>query len=236
MNQVTEGKLVTIEGIDGAGKTSVGGALASKLREVGVDAVFVSRLSEPSNTVAATRLRALSHLLWEYPPDVDVRALGDRHLILLMASWFALFDAAVVRSALPQHRVVITDQSPNKYIARFHAKGICDVAALFQNLRRSDLALHLVVDPPVAVSRKGPLRETECGAAKTATLASFICFQQSVQHELVELRDAAWRAIDAKRDMTAVVADALDATRELWSVTPLDPPLGAGTPDLLVAD
>ena len=50
------GRLITIEGLDGAGKTTVATALAAHLTGRGVD---VNVLREPGGVPAAERIRAL---------------------------------------------------------------------------------------------------------------------------------------------------------------------------------
>jgi dTMP kinase len=53
---VTRGRLITIEGLDGSGKTTLAAALADALRERGLD---VELLREPGGVAAAERIRAL---------------------------------------------------------------------------------------------------------------------------------------------------------------------------------
>jgi dTMP kinase len=178
MAEPSPGQLVVFEGIDGVGKSSVAAGLVQRLRADGVNAAFVSRDVVAASAAAACRLRSLADLLWGYDPGVDLTALGDRHLILLMASWFALFDESALRPALLRHRIVVTDQSPRKYIARFLANGHEDVAPLFAGLRAADLVLHLDVDAATAAARKVSIRRTECGAKslrRTSPTSSSAC-------------------------------------------------------------
>ena len=50
------GRLITIEGLDGAGKTTVANALVTRLAERGIE---VTLLREPGGVPAAERIRAL---------------------------------------------------------------------------------------------------------------------------------------------------------------------------------
>ena len=53
---MTRGRLITIEGLDGAGKTTLASSLESKLRERGID---VRLLREPGGVQASERIREL---------------------------------------------------------------------------------------------------------------------------------------------------------------------------------
>ncbi len=53
---MTRGRLITVEGLDGAGKTTLAGALAGALRALGQD---VELLREPGGVVLSERIRAL---------------------------------------------------------------------------------------------------------------------------------------------------------------------------------
>ncbi|MBF0307490.1 MAG: hypothetical protein HQL39_12805 [Alphaproteobacteria bacterium] len=209
------GRFVCVEGIDGAGKTLIAGEVVARLRAEGVNAALVSRDSVAADEGAAKRLRILTELLWGYDARDAIQRLGHRHLILLMASWFDLFHRWIVAPALAGHQVTVTDQSPCKYIARFHALGRTCADGLFDQLIAPDLVLLLGVDPALAASRKPGLKPTECGTEARNDLAAFIAFQSAVAERLRRLRNPAWREIDASAPAAIVATSAVEAVRSI---------------------
>ncbi|MGZ2744887.1 dTMP kinase [Burkholderia stagnalis] len=222
MDRQPPGKFICLEGIDGAGKTQISIRLAALLVQRGIDAVFLSRSVAPEQSAAAVRMRILSDLLWNYHPDSGVESLGERHLILLMASWFELYHRWVIAPALKNKQVVITDQGVSKYIARFHAKGIYGVAGLFDNLISPDRVLFLALDPKVAATRKDSYRRTECNSSDVVGSDAFIGFQTSVARELYKLRKKNWFEIYADQPIEEVVLDAAFETEAALRECPLE--------------
>jgi len=98
--------LVTIEGIDGAGKTTLATALAAALRERGVDA---EALREPGGVELSERIRAL---VKDADLEVDPRAEA-----LLYAAARAQLVAERVRPALDAGRWVLLDRFVDSSLA-----------------------------------------------------------------------------------------------------------------------
>jgi dTMP kinase len=209
------GNFVCLEGIDGAGKTYLAQQLTEHLKNEGISALFLSRTVLPTYPAAAERMRAIANLLWEYTPEGRIQTLGDRHLILLMASWFDLFDRWVVQPALQHHQIVITDQGAYKYIARFHVKGHWYVDSLFESLTRPDRVLLLTVEPERAAMRKESYRPTECNSRVIGDRTAFVSFQELVADQLASLRDHTWVEIDANDTADIVALSALAIIRPL---------------------
>src|SRR5438067_6591040 len=82
---MSRGRLITIEGIDGAGKTTLATALNSKLRESGVD---VRLLREPGGVRAAERIR-------ELVMDPGLQVSGRAEALLYAAARAQLVEEAV---------------------------------------------------------------------------------------------------------------------------------------------
>jgi thymidylate kinase len=215
------GRLICFEGIDGAGKTTVSNALAQRLRMEGTAAQFVSRTTVAQDSLAAERLSVLGKFLWDYPVGTDVRSLGDSHLILLMASWFHLFDRFVVRPALSES-VVVTDFWFHKYLARFRAKQADPVDHLFHGLSKPDCVVFLAVTPDIAAKRKLSYSATEADIAAGGSKAAFIAFQTSVLEQLFALADASWRTVRSEGDFNEVLEASLAAVRNVIGSRPLE--------------
>ncbi|MBV9817417.1 MAG: dTMP kinase [Solirubrobacterales bacterium] len=100
------GRLITIEGIDGAGKTTLAGALAEALRARGVD---VRLLREPGGVRIAERVR-------ELVTDPGA-AIGARAEALLYAAARSQLVEEALRPLLAQGRLVLLDRFVDSSLA-----------------------------------------------------------------------------------------------------------------------
>jgi dTMP kinase len=82
---MARGKLITIEGLDGAGKTTLASALAQAIRQRGIDAAV---LREPGGVSASERVRELVQ-----DPDLDIGARAEA--LLYAAARAQLVDEAL---------------------------------------------------------------------------------------------------------------------------------------------
>jgi thymidylate kinase len=211
---VKRGCLIVIAGIDGSGKSWL---LEHLNRTVALheNIVVVTRDTEPMDKEYGVRLASLATLLWNYSAELDVRRFGDDHLILLMASWFYLFEKAVILPVLASGRDVVTDVWSGKYVARLRAKRV-DSAAIFSRLLEYDGLVHLDLNAAEAARRRSAFRTTE---ADNSTLdiggESFIEFQSRVSVELAQMRTGSWRSVDACGVAEVVGGMALCHIREL---------------------
>jgi len=97
--RMTHGRLVTVEGLDGAGKTTLSRGLARALRERGMN---VRELREPGGVAAAERIRALV-------ADPGL-ALGARAEALLFAAARAQLVEEVLAPTLARGEWVLLDR------------------------------------------------------------------------------------------------------------------------------
>jgi dTMP kinase len=96
---VARGRLITVEGIDGAGKTTVVAGLAEALRERGLD---VEVMREPGSVEAAERIRELV-----LAPELTI---GARAEALLYAAARAQLAEEALAPALAAGRWVLLDR------------------------------------------------------------------------------------------------------------------------------
>jgi dTMP kinase len=102
----TRGRLITIEGLDGAGKTTVASALADVLRDRGID---VTVLREPGGVPAAERIR-------ELVKDPDAR-IGARAEALLYAAARAQLVEDALKPLLNAGKWVVLDRFVDSSLA-----------------------------------------------------------------------------------------------------------------------
>jgi dTMP kinase len=105
---VTASRLITIEGLDGAGKTTLARALAQELRE---RSLAVELLREPGGVALAERIRALI----DHPPSGE--PLSPRAEALLYASARAQLTASAVRPLLAAGTWVLLDRFVDSSLA-----------------------------------------------------------------------------------------------------------------------
>src|SRR5437764_14997224 len=82
---MTRGRLITIEGLDGAGKTTLAKGLETELKELGID---VELLREPGGVPAAERIRDLVK-------DPEIRIQPRAEALLYAAARAQLVEEAV---------------------------------------------------------------------------------------------------------------------------------------------
>lgn len=147
---MTRGRLITIEGIDGAGKSTLAAALAAALTDRGVDAVL---LREPGGVELSERIRALVK-----DPSLRVDAAAEA---LLYAAARAQLVAERIAPALDAGRWVLLDRfvdSSLAYQGAGRGLGVERVRAINELATaglRPDRTLLLRIDPATARDRQG---------------------------------------------------------------------------------
>jgi dTMP kinase len=202
------GRLVTIEGLDGAGKTTLAVALAAALRRRGVDAVL---LREPGGVELSERLRGLVK-------DPDLRIGGAAEALLYAAARAQLVEERL-RPLLHDGRWVLLDRfvdSSLAYQGAARGLGVDRVRAL--NLIATgdlvpDRTLLLALDPAAGRARlagrgEGPDRlEAEDAAFFTRVAEAYA--------QLAREEPERVRVIDAGRPEDEVLAAALAELEDL---------------------
>jgi dTMP kinase len=205
---VSAGRLITVEGLDGAGKTSLVVALAGALRERGAE---VDVLREPGGVAAAERARAVV-----LDPGLRV---GARAEALLYAAARAQLVEEAVAPALAAGRWVLLDRfvdSSLAYQGGGRELGVEDVAAINAFAcagLRPDRTLLLRVDPALGRTRQGGR-----GAAPDRLEREDAGFFERVAASYDRLAAGEpdrIRVLDASRSPEAVLADALAALQDL---------------------
>jgi dTMP kinase len=152
---VARGRLITIEGLDGAGKTTLATRLATALRERGVD---VTLLREPGGVAAAERIRTLVK-----DPSLQV---GARAEALLYAAARAQLVEEALAPALERGEWILLDRfvdSSLAYQGAGRALGIDAVRAINAFATGGltpDRTLLLAIDPALGRTRQDGRGET----------------------------------------------------------------------------
>jgi len=194
------GKLITLEGGEGAGKSTVLEAVRAELAARGID-VLVTR--EPGGTPAGEAMRAV--LL-----DPQLRGLCAESELLLMFAARAQLVREVVQPALAAGRWVLSDRFTDASYA-YQGGGRGQPPARIADLERWAAAglvpdLTLLLDLPVA---DGMRRANGRGAADRIEMENAEFFERvrRAYRERAAAEPRRFRVVDASRPLADVLAD-----------------------------
>ncbi len=145
---MSTGRLITIEGIDGVGKTTLAAALESKLRRAGVP---VQLLREPGGVRASERIRGVV-----MDPELQI---GARAEALLYAAARAQLVQEAVAPLLGQGTWVLLDRFVDSSLAyqgggrALGLEGVAFINKFATGGLKPDRTLLLVLDPALARER-----------------------------------------------------------------------------------
>jgi dTMP kinase len=211
---VAQGRLITIEGLDGAGKTTLAEALA---RELEASGAHVQLLREPGGVEASERIRALVK---------DPRlSISDRTEALLYAAARAQLVDERLRPLLQEGAIVVLDRfvdSSLAYQGAGRSLGVDQVRAINQFATGGlapDRTLLLRISPAAGRARQ----DGRAQAPDRLELEGedFFAAIASAYDELARAEPDRVRVIDAEQPPEQVLRDALAAVDDL--VAPFDP-------------
>jgi len=207
----SRGFFLTLEGVDGAGKSTLARTLAERLRAAGRE---VALTREPGGSTGAEAIR---RLLVEGEPD---RWSAETELLLFTAAR-ADHVEKLIRPALARGAVVISDRyvdSTRAYQSAGRGAKREDVDALHDRLIRLDPDLTLILDvPPAAAvarqtgSMKGEDRFERFGAGFQERLRdAFIAIAASDPRRCAVIDASASPEVVAEAAMAAILARRAD--------------------------
>ena len=204
------GRLITIEGLDGAGKTTLARGLLDALLARGID---VELLREPGGVAAAERIRTLVK-------DPQLR-VGARAEALLYAAARAQLVEEALAPALAAGRWVLLDRfvdSSLAYQGAGRALGIDAVRAInafATGAVRPDRTLLLRIEPALGRTRQDGRGEAPDRLEQEAD--DFFARIAAAYDALASAEPQRIRTLDASADAPTVLAQALAALADLLS-------------------
>jgi dTMP kinase len=208
LSAVASGRLITIEGIDGAGKTTLAASLRDALAERGID---VRLLREPGGVPAAERVRALVK-------DPELR-IGARAEALLYAAARAQLVEEALEPLLAQGAWVLLDRfvdSSLAYQGAGRSLGVEQVRAVNEFATgglQPDRTLLLLIDPSLGRTRSRG-RGEEIDRLELESQEFFDRVSRAYS-ELAEHQPERVRPIDAASPAAEVLGAALEAIADL---------------------
>lgn len=201
------GRFITVEGIDGCGKSTQARLLVEDLERAGYD---VLALREPGGVAISEKIRAL--LL--DPANVEMSATCE---LLLYEAARAQLVHEVVAPALAEGRVVVCDRFYDSTTAyQGYAGGVpLDAVTRANELAvgacAPDLTLVFDIDPALAAERT-------VSRTQDRMEAKGIAYQQHVAEgfrAIASAEPARVKRIDAARDIDAIHADVMAAVQAI---------------------
>jgi len=205
---VDRGRLITIEGLDGAGKTTLARGLLDVLAAHGIDAEL---LREPGGVAAAERIRTLVK-----DPQLQV---APRAEALLYAAARAQLVEEALAPALAAGRWVLLDRfvdSSLAYQGAGRALGLEQVRAINAFATGGlapDRTLLLRIDPALGRTRQDGRGEAPDRLEREAD--EFFARIAAAYDELAAAEPQRIRTLDATADAPSVLAQALAALEDL---------------------
>jgi dTMP kinase len=202
------GKLISIEGIDGAGKTTLAAALAAALSERGID---VRLLREPGGVRAAEQIR-------ELVKDPD-HVIGARAETLLYAAARAQLIEEAIEPLLSSGTWVLLDRFIDSSLAyqgggrRLGVDQVREINAFATGGLMPDRTLLLYLDPALARTRSR--RRTDPADRLEREREDFHATIAGTYEELASSDPERIRRLDASQDERALLASALKALEDL---------------------
>jgi dTMP kinase len=202
------GKLITLEGGEGAGKSTVVAALGARLRERGI---VLQQAREPGGTVIGEAIRSV--LL-----DPSLRGLGAPTELLLMFAARAQLVRELIEPALGRGEWVLCDRYTDaSYAYQGGGRGID--TALIADLERWAVGrkpdLTFLLDLPVSDGlARARGRGGEFDRIEQETDAFFERVRAAYRARAA-LEPTRWRVIDASRSQAEVAASAC-AALDAW--------------------
>ena len=205
---MSRGRLITIEGIDGAGKTTLAAGLLTALRGRGID---VELLREPGGVAAAERIRELVK-----DPALEI---SPRAEALLYAASRAQLVAERVAPALDAGRWVLLDRYVDSSLAYQGAgrglgtEAVAAINAFATGGLIADRTLLLAIAPAEGRARRGG-RDEDPDRLEREAEAFFEAIAEAYA-QLAAADPGRIRTLDATLEPEAVLAGALAALADL---------------------
>ena len=211
-----------VEGVDGAGKSTLVGPMARTLANRGIPVLLIDKAtrSVDADEPLSRRVEAINDVVYGMNRG-PAEEWGDHHWLFLLAAWYSLLDKCIVRPSLASGRNILMDNGFYKILARYWANSEFPhqiLPFIFENLTEPDLVIYLDVSPEMALKRRPDFTALESGFSGGSS-EGFVQHQETLRTILREFADRyGWAAIDTTRkNPTEVLTAALNATIPLFA-------------------
>lgn len=188
------GLFIVIEGIDGAGKTTLARIVGERLKQHNISFFARKHVCEAPRVVHDTTAN-LADLLWSRGDCRDDNLLPPAFWLHLQAAWYDAYSACLLDSILPGRSAVIVDGWYYKFMAKLLLNGFMqtELDAVFSHARKPDAVILLDVDAANIWNRDRVFNQSELGLHQGYSNLgedSFIRYQRKVFMRLRQFADA----------------------------------------------
>ena len=200
---------ICFEGIDGSGKTTMAENLHYSLKALGKRSIYLSKSNIESfekNDYILKHSNLLREAIWGVSKFDPEWKLGDKHWVLLMASWFSMYEHRILERYKKNYQFIILDNWIYKFWSKLKLSENIDIDILdkiFSSIHEPDLTFYIDLEPEYAIKRKSEVNASECGAffnsVKDKDLG-FITHQKKISSILkIFSKQNNWVELDGKK-------------------------------------
>jgi thymidylate kinase len=193
---------ISLEGIDGAGKTSVASVLAERENLIYLNKKS-SQISDPFVAAQFAKIKDANYPGFNGEFD---HLLSPRYWLYLQCVWYTVIYDNCVRPHLERGKTVIVDGWIYKFIAKVtpeldHADLLGGPCSL---VPAPDRVVMLDVAPSLALKRKGAFTHYEAGShtGHGHSEDNFVRFQTEIRARLLAMQDARWTVLPVAEHAT----------------------------------
>jgi thymidylate kinase len=210
----TRGRFIAVEGIDGAGKTTLAQIAARILAADGVTFCARKQVCEAPKVVHDA-MADLAALLWKRGDCRDDNLLPPGFWLHLQAAWYAAYSHCLLAPQLAAGTTVLVDGWHYKFAAKLRMLGFSQTTldAAFAQALAPDAVILLDIDPAQAWQRQRNFNQSELGlhqGYRALGRESFLSYQGEV---LAGMREFAARYGWTILKLDATAAPAINAER-----------------------
>jgi dTMP kinase len=150
------GRLVALEGVDGAGKSTLARLAAACLGTPRVRLVQLKRIPTDAHPAVQRSMRQLAGILWPPRQSRFERLLPPEYWLHLQVAWYALLSEFVVEPGLAAPANLLSDGWHYKFVGKLLMRGfpLEHLLTLFSRVASPDRVVLLDVDVERVWSRK----------------------------------------------------------------------------------
>jgi thymidylate kinase len=216
------GKLISLEGIDGVGKTSCAPIICEKFSMDGKKYLYINRKAIPSsNEYIKLHMEYLYAILWgdgavcSKAPNVAFNGLNREHWRHLMIAWYCAFEQHMILPLLEEGISIITDGYVYKEIVKaIHSTGDLDTEKQFDFLYKPDIVFYLTASPKDCIRDDSYTNRAESGMF-VGMQSDFVKHQNSMKLIYDKLAvNKNWITIIRNKDVNITCNDIIKAYKE----------------------
>lgn len=213
------GTLISLEGIDGVGKTTCAKILCERLNTKGKEYRYVNRKEIPSTTpYIKAHMENLYAIMWgqgevfSRSPDIPYNGLTKEHWRHLMLAWYSAFEQHLILPILEKGVSIITDGYIHKEITKaIHSTGDFSTAEQFNFLHKPDIVIYLTASPEDCIRDDSYTNRVESGMF-VGNQSNFVKHQDSMNviYDKFSLEDK-WIKVVRNNDINKTCTDIIRA-------------------------